>query len=121
MKNKTCGECKHYFSCEAAYEGNAICDDFKAVAPLTNGDKIRQMSNEELAKLFILKVMICNGCSGKGALQIKDNPSGANIFDEVCAKKTEAWLNAPADCVGKDTNVPTNAPDTNVGKMEDGK
>jgi hypothetical protein len=76
---------------------NSACHRFEVKIPPTNGDVIRQMSNKELAKLFILKVMICNGCSEKGALQIKDNPSGANIFDEVCAKNTEAWLNAPAE------------------------
>lgn len=59
MKTKTCGECRYYFE-QADFcrknnwacieEDKECCEDFK---PKTNGDKIRQMSDEELARILI--------------------------------------------------------------------
>lgn len=59
MKNKTCGECKHFKDGWCVYSDDPFevekdspyCDDrFFAPKPtLTNGDKIRQMSNEGIA------------------------------------------------------------------------
>lgn len=76
------------------------CDKFQSKV-VTNGDKIRQMSNEELAKLIVPKVIFCDGCPVKCAEkdipQSKVNPFGADVIEDVCTKRVEAWLNAPAE------------------------
>lgn len=55
MKNKTCGECrKHDIDCFIAKQAKA-CEYFEPKIK-TNGDRIRSMSDEELAKKFVHKV-----------------------------------------------------------------
>jgi hypothetical protein len=60
MKNKTCGECNNYnaekFHCEkfeCVTIGRGSCPDYeeKPKKP-TNGDRIRQMSDEKLAEVI---------------------------------------------------------------------
>lgn len=60
MKNRTCGKCKHYlakmFHCQkhdVMAESYQTCEDFEPKHKPTNGDRIRSMSDEELAKLFV--------------------------------------------------------------------
>lgn len=112
MNSKTCGECKWYdyqhLSCVLGGEIAPIycaCDSFIPIKP-TNGDKIRQMTNAELAKLIVPKVIFCDGCPVKCAEKdipkLKDNPFGADIVDDVCKQRVEAWLNAPAESEGED-------------------
>lgn len=116
-KGKTCGECRHFVVSEdhggcCTFICDAMCDDDRACykfQKLTNGDRVRQMSNAELAELIVPKVMFCDGCpvkcEEKDIPQHRENPFGADVAEDVCKKRVEAWLNAPA---GKDTNVPTN-------------
>jgi hypothetical protein len=59
METKTCGECKHYlakmFHCkknDVMSEAHQTCEDFEQKKKKTNGDKIRSMSDEELAVLL---------------------------------------------------------------------
>lgn len=97
MKNKTCGECKHYnaamFHCEKfdcmAEDGWSCpdCEEKEKPKP-TNGDKIRQMSNEELASKFgypcpPLPKKHCKG-----------------IDNIECTECWLNWLNAPAESEG---------------------
>ena len=61
MSNKTCGECKHFevdavaATCEKKLwicdNNTPACENFEQ-KPLTNGDKGRPMSDEELAEDF---------------------------------------------------------------------
>jgi hypothetical protein len=58
MKNKTCGECRwydyHHLLCVVGGDvapTDCACDNFIPIK-LTNGDKIRQMSDEKLAKVI---------------------------------------------------------------------
>lgn len=62
MNNKTCGECKYFkstdcssvctwYCCENSEE--ETCCNFELPKKLTNGDRIRSMSDEELAMLMI--------------------------------------------------------------------
>ena len=99
MTNKTCGECRHF--CKGSdicvFHGiphirgiDDACVDFEKP---TNGDVIRQMSNEELAELFDNSCKVCS--------------RSVTECDVECVKGILAWLNAPAD-----------APDTNVGTKE---
>lgn len=82
MKTKTCGECKYYvpYSICPCVGVNNITDYCERFEPkvITNGDKIRQMSDEELAKKFGYPCppLYKKHCRG-------DNP-------EECA---ECWLN----------------------------
>lgn len=93
---KTCGECKHYNAamchCEKHYvmaEAHNTCEDCTAKT-ITNGDKIRQMSNEELASKFgypcpPLPKKHCKG-----------------IDNIECTDCWLNWLNAPAESEVKD-------------------
>ena len=99
MSNKTCKNCKHYlaemFHCQkndVMAEAHNTCEDFKPKI-ITNGDKIRQMSNARLAGLIAHRAE----CIG-GAIGLADCP-----FEQInCAKCWETWLNAPAESEGKD-------------------
>lgn len=89
--SKTCKECKHYlakmFHCQKSdvmAEPHNTCEDFE-LQTITNGDKIRQMRNEQLAKL------IDNSCKARA----KD----VEECDAECVNGILAWLNAPAVCV----------------------
>lgn len=61
MENKTCGECKWFVlnsegrcrSNEGEENANNDCCSFFEQKAITNGDRIRQMSNEELAEKFV--------------------------------------------------------------------
>lgn len=100
MKKKTCGECKHFevddvaATCE---KKRWICDDdapaCKRFEPkvVTNGDKIRQMSNEELAKIL----RMCKSCAYYGECLTDPNKNGQCYYGRL------EWLNAPAK-EGKD-------------------
>lgn len=96
MSSETCEECKHYFSCSAAYEGNCVCDDFIAAVPLTYGDKVRQMSNEELAEL--LTNPPCFVCSkGDAAGECTDTWRKKDCKSAILER-----LNAPAESEVRD-------------------
>ena len=97
FNNKTCGECKHYevdeiaASCEKCCiicnDDAPACKHFKARV-ITNGDKIRQMNNKELAKV------LSDGCPPLGGNSYKckhPNP------DFTCKDCWCDWLNAPAE------------------------
>lgn len=106
MNNKTCGECrfyhpifKHEGSCTATSDLRKTCDFTIGCAiggvypkpPPTNGDKIRQMSNAELALLDK-----CEWCMYfDGVLCTKPD-------DKTCADGIEPYLNAPAESEVKD-------------------
>ena len=105
-EDKTCGEYRYYKKGKCYFNNILVfaesihpCWYFKAKP--TNGDRIRQMSNEELAELIVPKVMFCDGCpvkcQEKDIPQLKENPFGADVVEDVCKKRVEAWLNAPAE------------------------
>lgn len=103
-KKKTCGQCKyHRFErCSLPPNGIIILSETEACRHFqqkTNGDKIRQMSNRELAELITPKVMFCNGCPVKCAekdipQRDKNDPFGADVAGDVCVKRVEQWLNS---------------------------
>jgi hypothetical protein len=61
---KTCGECKWFVlnsegqcrSIDVEENANNDCCSFFEPKVITNGDKIRQMSDEELAMIFVCKM-----------------------------------------------------------------
>ena len=106
MSNKTCGECKFRYSYpnDEDYNGRCklspayripsnkpSCSEFE---PATNGDKIRQMNTSGLIDVIV--------CPYPDKVCIHRNMAG---YACRCCKRD--WLNAPADCAGKDINVRT--------------
>ena len=80
MENKTCGECVHYDKklgvCDLTDDFSTVisntpaCVDFEIKPSIKNGDRIRMMSNEELAHRFAYpcppgKVTLCTGSSNE--------------------------------------------------------
>ena len=104
MNNKTCGECKH---CDSDDFGIECCDKHgicnisktqKACSAfeqyrhetLTNGDKIRQLSNKQLAELI---ENLGDECGGHMCRYCDSDNCGG----QSCADGILAWLNAPAE------------------------
>ena len=95
MKDKTCKNCKHYlaemFHCQkndVMAEAHNTCEDFEPKI-ITNGDKIRQMSNKNLA-IFLGDTVYCFTCPTKG-IPCFDKPK------DVCYQKWLDYLNAPSE------------------------
>lgn len=100
MKNKTCGECKHYDfvgQCNYVYEFNNIhvtdkaCSFFEQKNTITNGDKIRQGGDDELIDFADgIRRRMCHYC-----VYSKDK----SCVDKTgnCWEGVRAWLNAPAE------------------------
>ena len=95
LSEKTCGECKHYTECNWVTPDVIAdnCEDFE-LKIITNGDKIRQMSNEDLADRFGIHAM-CDFCPAESAACQKGN---ANIKN--CRQAWLDYLNAPAEREG---------------------
>ena len=77
-----CGECERRWACEI--DPNE-CNEWLDPAPMTNAQKIRSMSDEELAE-FIKKIKV------RAALckAVKNN----DAFEELCSAE---WLQRPAE------------------------
>jgi hypothetical protein len=83
MKNKTCGECrKHDIDCIIAKQAPA-CDFFEPKV-ITNGDRIRSMSDVELADILSPRCEVC----------IYSNPNDCDF--RKCEKGMLAWLKQEA-------------------------
>jgi hypothetical protein len=113
MSDKTCGECKYFVTsnyldvcvveCETRRADSVcnLCGEFKPKV-ITNGDVIRQMSNEELVMILTgegCKYCIYRGVNFKGFTVTCRYPDKTRIPD--CSAGILAWFNAPADCVAE--------------------
>lgn len=103
MNNKTCGECQwydyHHLLCVVGGDvkpTDCVCDSFIPIKR-TNGDKIRQMSNEEL--LQYLAMLPCEICP----VTKRINGCEKNTWDGEtrCQQNWLDWLNATAESEGK--------------------
>lgn len=99
LSNKTCGKCRKYmvakkFWCLAVSPEHEACPDFEQRV-ITNGDKIRQMSNEDLADCFGIHAM-CDFCPAESAACQKGNADIKN-----CRQSWLDYLNAPAESEGE--------------------
>ena len=64
---------------------------------ITNGDRIRAMSDEELAPLLTPRVMFCNGCPASCPENEIPTVEEADIFGaktakDICVSRVEKWL-----------------------------
>lgn len=92
MRNEICGNCKHFngvayclYRKGGTWGGNMGCGDFADKDKPTNGDRIRQMSNEEFARLRVYHCPPVPAEFCKGTDTVK------------CVKCWLNWLNAPAE------------------------
>lgn len=118
MSNKTCGECKHRYSyhydedCDGrcrvfpmyrVSSDKRACSKFEPIPPPTYGDRVRQMSDADLAEMLVypVKPMNVNGSIHyeftSCLLLGKSYP-----VREQAVFLTERRLNAPADCEVED-------------------
>jgi hypothetical protein len=104
MKNKTCGECKHYlaefYHCQkndVMAEAFHTCEDFEPKV-ITNGDKIIAGGNKALVKFHLLGT--CDTCTYYNKEHTSHNDICLCPKDKTCADGIEAWLNAPAESEG---------------------
>lgn len=98
MEGFVCGDCKHFdrdlCSCSVKHsvftrEWRDACNLFEECSKMTNGDKIRQMSNEELAEYFIYE----SGAMFASTLIVDKT---FDTFNEAI-EATMEYLNAPAE------------------------
>ena len=77
-----CGECDRRYACDIDPDK---CDEWPDPVPMTNADRIRAMSDEELAE-FIKNIKV------RAALckAVKNN----DAFEELCSAE---WLQQPAE------------------------
>lgn len=70
--------------CGVLIVSGKLCEDCK---PITNADRIRQMTDEELAELLIyVDTNICNFCAAQRSNVYYD------CEEESCKKSVLAWL-----------------------------
>lgn len=92
MKNELCTSCKYriapdgWAACDGCIHDEGLKDRYE---PMTNADRIRNMTDEELAKLLSTGTFIC-----EGRKDICENMPG-------CEECRLAWLKAPAESKGK--------------------
>ena len=100
----TCEQCKYITACMAAadclgqvfdpsYDGEHGCTDF---ALCTNADRIRSMSDEELAKHLVDIGWDCNLCAEHRRLDNEPLLRGEKC-DEKCAEHCLEWIQQPAE------------------------
>ena len=98
----TCNQCKYITVCMAQadglrqvfdpnYDGEHGCTDF---APFTNADRIRSMSDEELAKHLVDIGWDCHLCAEHIRLENEALLRGEKC-DEKCANHCLEWLQHP--------------------------
>lgn len=100
---KTCRDCKHFYEyvqrkapCCWSKPADNACYEFE-LKVITNGDKIRQLSNVEFLKyLGFIPCAICPARTGEECN--KGSWSGAM----QCQQNWLNWLNAPAKSEGDD-------------------
>ena len=113
--SKTCGKCHNYKNGKCYFNNTLVCAE--SIHPCwyfkkkpTNGDKIRAMSNADLAEMLVypVKPMNVNG-------NIYYEFTSCLLFGksypmrEQAVLLTERRLNAPADCVKQNGNHHTQA------------
>ena len=88
MSEKKCDTCRNrnsWWICDTCAHGEILQDNFE---PLTNGDRIRAMTDEELAEFLSFRAFVCTG----------DDADDCSRTDD-CTECRLAWLKKPAEGV----------------------
>lgn len=102
--NKNCGDCKNYlaeyYHCQkndVMAEDFNTCEDFEPKV-ITNGDRLRQMSNERFAMDYAMYSMVHNLYVARLC------PLSKQLYTtmEEAIEANLAYLNAPAESEGED-------------------
>lgn len=104
MMNKTCCDCSFLIDGYCGYHQKKIgiiepvCEEFEQMPEQkpTNGDVIRQMSDEELATWGMYDLGTCPTFEKQQSCPKRGECSASEVEDCWLA-----WLNAPADCVAE--------------------
>lgn len=116
MKNKKCWECRYMLHkdtfevCTLCMTDTSMFDNAcEHFTPPTNGDKIRQMSDEELAEKFVYRY-----CSTWRSflLQGYEFLTEAEAIAATIKELKKEWKS------GKDIDAPANPTDNNVGSIK---
>lgn len=81
-----CGDCDRRWTCDINPED---CNEWPDPVPMTNGDRIRAMSDEELACVLCDGDIVCDICEIAGT-DFACEPS-------YCRRATIDWLQQPAE------------------------
>lgn len=85
MSEKKCDTCRHrddFWVCDTYIHNGSMKDSFE---PLTNGDRIRAMTDEELAEFLSFGTFTCSGVDADACSRSDD-----------CTECRLAWLKKPA-------------------------
>lgn len=99
MKNKTCGECKHFKDagfkdpCEWVHATFDACFEFEPKQRLTNSEKIRQMNDGTFA--YMMTRLILDGCPISKSKTLEEMHE-CKISND-CTNCLKQWLNSPAE------------------------
>ena len=90
MSERKCDTCRHqgdFWVCDTCIHDESLKDNFE---PLTNGDRIRRMTDEELAKFLSFRAFTCPGVDADDCSRTDD-----------CTECRLSWLRKPAEGVAK--------------------
>ena len=87
----SCGECYRRWYCETNPDD---CNEWPDPVPMTNADRIRYMTDEELAKHLVDIGWDCHLCAEHRRLDNEPLLRGEKC-DEKCAENCLEWLQQP--------------------------
>jgi hypothetical protein len=87
-----CGECTRRWFCN---ENPETCGAFPEPPPPTNADRIRAMSDEELAKIIVFESMCEKTPFCQNKQECIDMLDTDGITEEMCARCALDWLQQP--------------------------
>ena len=99
---KYCKDCVGFDECKTTGRtvefavDDGVCIDFDERKPQTNAERIRSMSDEELAKHLVDIGWDCHLCAEHRRLDNEPLLSGEKC-DEKCAEHCLQWLQQPAE------------------------
>lgn len=85
MSERKCDTCRHqddFWVCDTCIHDECLKDNFE---PLTNGDRIRAMTDEELSEFLSFGTRSCSGVDSDDCSRTDD-----------CTECRLAWLKKPA-------------------------
>ena len=89
-----CGECDRRYACDIDQDE---CDEWPDPVPMTNADRIRAMSDEDLAEfLTYINPTNCQECAFSHGWSCQPDRDDYSDF-EKCEEGRKRWLQQPAE------------------------